>query len=360
MMGTALYCDKREYREDVYDSEVLPGKQWTPWIEIIKPIKPEVSNGWIEKKENWYTNLAGLKELIEGEIGIYELRLQKGEEDTCVVYIGSSCAECGLCDRLSQYATDGSHKALLIQTALSAGATIEASACTLKDCKTAHACENEILAKFDYLWKIRNNLTPRKQKASVTALYGMIPEVFSTREVTAPQDGGGGQRKRREKVKDSEVLPETWTLWTIIITPEESKGWIMKRENWYTNLAGLKQFVGKNDIYELRLKKEKNTVVVYIGSSCAKGGLCARLSQYARNGSHKALLIQKALSAGARIEARTCTLKDCETARARENEILAKLDYLWNIRSNMTPRKEEASATALYGMTVYQPEPPAV
>ena len=112
--------------------------------------------------------------------GIYELRLNK-EEETCVVYIGSSCAEGGLYARLSQYVTNGAHKALLIQKALSAGATIEARACIYKDCGIARAGENEILATLDYLWNIRNNLTPRKQEASVTALYGMTPAVFSTR-----------------------------------------------------------------------------------------------------------------------------------------------------------------------------------
>ena len=35
------------------DSEVLPEKEWTTWIEIIKP--EETSDGWIRKRENWYT-----------------------------------------------------------------------------------------------------------------------------------------------------------------------------------------------------------------------------------------------------------------------------------------------------------------
>ena len=116
----------------------------------------------------------------------------------------------------------------------------------------------------------------------------------------------------------------------------------------------------ESGIYELRLHKGEDRCVVYIGSSCAEGGLRYRLSQYARNGSHKALLIQKALSAGVTIEARAYPYDDCETARLREDEILAKYDYLWNRRSNMTRRKREpiatAIATALYGITppVYQ------
>ena len=195
-MASAIYCDERKYREDVDDySEMLPGKQWTPWIELIKPeiTEAEEEDGWEEKRENRYTtlyiNLAELKEFVEsvvGENGIYELRLKKEEETkkTCVVYIGSSCAENGLYARLSQYATKKSNKFLLIQAALSAGATIEARACPYKLCETARACENEILAKFDYLWNIRSNQTPRKREASVTALYRMTPAVFSTIEVT--------------------------------------------------------------------------------------------------------------------------------------------------------------------------------
>ena len=175
------------------------------------------------------------------------------------------------------------------------------------------------------------------------------------------------KRKLRE-VADFEVLPEElpkkeWTGWKEIIKPtitpeEESKGWRGRRENWYTNSVELKKLKesidGKSGIYELRLNKEGKTCVVYIGSSCAEGGLYTRLSQYVRNGDHKAPLIQIALSEGATIEARACTYKDCETAQARENEVLAKFDYLWNIRNNQTPRKKEASATALNRMTVYQ------
>ena len=163
MMASALYCVKLPLREKVNDFEVLPGKEWTDWENIIKPIikREEASGdgmgGWIKKRENWYINLDELKEFecrFDGKSGIYELCLKKGE-DTFVVYIGSSCAEGGLYARLSQYATNGAHKALLIQKALSAGATIEARACTYKDCKTAHARENEILAQLDYLWKIK-------------------------------------------------------------------------------------------------------------------------------------------------------------------------------------------------------------
>ena len=187
-----------------------------------------------------------------------------------------------------------------------------------------------------------------------------LPETVDDSE-ELPETVDDSEELPEETDDDSEELPEEWTKWIAIIkpkiTPEEhSKGWIRKRENWHTKSAVLQQFDGTSDIYELRLHKGRNKCVVYIGSSCAKGGLRYRLSQYATNGSHKALLIQKALSARVTIEARACTLKDCETARARENEILAKYDYLWNRRRNMTLRKAEAFATALYGITpeVYQ------
>ena len=166
------------------------------------------------------------------------------------------------------------------------------------------------------------------------------------------------ERQLREEVDDDyEELPEEWTDWIKIIKPKASKGdgWRWKRKNWYTNLAELKQSIGdESGIYELRLNKEEDKRVVYIGSSCAEGGLYARLSQYATNGSHKVLLIQKALSEGATIEARARTYNTCETAREREDKILEELDYSWNIRSNMTRRKQEAFATALYGITDYQ------
>ena len=173
------------------------------------------------------------------------------------------------------------------------------------------------------------------------------------------------KRKFREKEVDkSDFMLKKWTDWIAIIKPkitkaEESEGWTKKRENWHTNSAVLNEFDGKKNgkkhgIYELQLKKGGKPCVVYIGSTCAEGGLHARLLQYVRDGSHKVRFIQTALSAGATIEARAYPYDDCEIARLREDIILAKLDYLWNIRSNLTPRKQEAFAKALHGITVYQ------
>ena len=179
MMASAIYCDERPLRKNVDDSKVLPGtKKWTIWIELIKPkiTKAEESQGWTEKRKNWHTNSAVLEAFDgkkNGKSGIYELCLMKKGKRTVVVYIGSSCDKCGLCNRLSQYARDGSHKALLIQKALSEGATIGARASFYKLCETAHVRENEILEKVDYPWNIRSNLTPRKEEAFATALYGM-------------------------------------------------------------------------------------------------------------------------------------------------------------------------------------------
>ena len=93
--------------------------------------------------------------------------------------------------------------------------------------------------------------------------------------------------------------------------------------------------------------------MVYVGCTCRQRNdrsLTDRLSEYARNGSHKADLIDRALRNGYEIWVRTkkvnlegqqrgqCGAPTLDQkqgeAQRMENVLLAKYDYKWNIRRN--------------------------
>ena len=98
--------------------------------------------------------------------------------------------------------------------------------------------------------------------------------------------------------------------------------------------------------------------MVYVGCTCRQRNdrsLTDRLSEYARNGSHKADLIDRALRNGYQIWVRTkkvnlegqqrgqCgapnRVESQREAERMENVLLAKYDYKWNIRNNENIRR---------------------
>ena len=98
--------------------------------------------------------------------------------------------------------------------------------------------------------------------------------------------------------------------------------------------------------------------MVYVGCTCRQRNdrsLTDRLSEYARNGSHKADLIDQALEDGYQIKVRTkkvnlegqqdgrCgppnRVESQREAERMENVLLAKYDYKWNIRNNENIRR---------------------
>ncbi len=81
-------------------------------------------------------------------------------------------------------------------------------------------------------------------------------------------------------------------------------------------------------------------LVVYLGSTCRgkPGALRGRILEYCNNGSHKANLINDALSRGYELCVRVKIIEGNHPSRigaeAVENALLATYDYAWNIRLN--------------------------
>lgn len=125
--------------------------------------------------------------------------------------------------------------------------------------------------------------------------------------------------------------------------------------NGYTQNRGRNQegFIWKNilkegtiprdlcGIYEWRTIRQgqpKRGQVVYVGSTCTRRGtfhwLQNRILGYCSTGNHKKDLINEALKRGYTLEVRYKEANDEEDAKTKENELLAKYNYAWNIRNN--------------------------
>ena len=94
-------------------------------------------------------------------------------------------------------------------------------------------------------------------------------------------------------------------------------------------------------IYEWRTIRQgqpKRGQVVYVGSTCTRRGtfhwLQNRILGYCSTGNHKKDLINEALKRGYTLEVRYKEANDEEDAKTKENELLAKYNYAWNIRNN--------------------------
>ena len=92
-------------------------------------------------------------------------------------------------------------------------------------------------------------------------------------------------------------------------------------------------------IYEWKAtRNDQRDKVVYVGSTCPRGGPCPRLKKriigYCTNGSHKEDLINNALRDGYELWVRYKVAANVEEAKRLENELLAMYDYAWNIRNN--------------------------
>ena len=97
-------------------------------------------------------------------------------------------------------------------------------------------------------------------------------------------------------------------------------------------------------IYEWRATRDDQpNRVVYVGSTCTRGNGCSKLRSrirgYCTDGNHKADLINDALEKGYKLEVRYKKAANVDDARKKENQLLDKYDYAWNIRSNGSVRK---------------------
>ena len=144
----------------------LPAEAWSDWKKAMVPPETE---GWNLQPRG--RNQVGFICLnIENAFsdqdqccGIYEWKARK--QHNHVVYVGSTCREKGGSskDRIREYCRNGSHKRDLINDALGRGYELWVRVkISTPDCHSrldAERMENELLAKYNYAWNIRNNAT---------------------------------------------------------------------------------------------------------------------------------------------------------------------------------------------------------
>lgn len=156
-----------------------------------------------------------------------------------------------------------------------------------------------------------------------------------------------GPRLLREKSNLQAPQSEGWSNWKKAMVPVVTNGYTQNRGR---NQEG---FIWKNilkegtiprdlcGIYEWRTIRQgqpKRGQVVYVGSTCTRRGtfhwLQNRILGYCSTGNHKKDLINEALKRGYTLEVRYKEANDEEDAKTKENELLAKYNYAWNIRNN--------------------------
>ena len=156
-----------------------------------------------------------------------------------------------------------------------------------------------------------------------------------------------GPRLLREESKLQPPQSQEWSNWKKAMVPVVTNGYTQNRGR---NQEG---FIWKNilkegtiprdlcGIYEWRTIRQgqpKRAQVVYVGSTCRRHGtfhwLQNRILGYCSTGNHKKDLINEALKRGYTLEVRYKEANDEEDAKTKENELLAKYNYAWNIRNN--------------------------
>lgn len=159
-------------REDAAEGESpLLRTGWSDWSDWMKAMLPQDAqqpqfstqrpNGWTLESEQILATAPGLYYDAGSGCGIYEWQARKvGSETKIVVYIGSTFTahpELSLRDKIKEYCTHGSHKADLINDALTKGYELWFRVKSAPDRQTAEDLENELLDRYDYAWNVRGN-----------------------------------------------------------------------------------------------------------------------------------------------------------------------------------------------------------
>ena len=152
----------KPFREDSH----LPTAGWSNWRMAMVPdeeghdpqnLKARTGSGFI------WRNIRAAFPDYGRRCGIYEWQAQRGDQPNRVVYVGSTCWDKpgALKGRILQYCTNGSHKRVLIDDALNRGYELWVRVRPVNVGSNRHTRaqneENELLARYDYAWNIRNN-----------------------------------------------------------------------------------------------------------------------------------------------------------------------------------------------------------
>lgn len=143
---------------------------WSDWVKAMVPQadqQPQFStqrpNGWRQESKEILATAPGLHYDVGCGYGIYEWQARKVErwnETKIAVHIGSTSnvhPESSLRERVKEYCTNGSHKADLINDALTKGYELWFRVKSAPDRQTAEDLENELLDRYDYAWNVRCN-----------------------------------------------------------------------------------------------------------------------------------------------------------------------------------------------------------
>ena len=144
--------------------------RWSDWVKAMVPQPAQQSqfstqrpNGWRQESKEILATAPGLYFDVGSGFGIYEWQARKLEncnETKIVLYIGSTSnvhPESSLKDRVKEYCTNGSHKADLINDALTKGYELWFRVKIAPDRQTSEDLENELLDRYDYAWNVRRN-----------------------------------------------------------------------------------------------------------------------------------------------------------------------------------------------------------
>ena len=147
--------------------------------------------------------------------------------------------------------------------------------------------------------------------------------------------------------EQSHLPTEGWSDWVRAMVPDISPAGRQRYEERDTEgymcryiRDAFPEYADYCGIYEWRAKgtfPNQPNFVVYIGSTCRSkpGALRKRILEYCNNGSHKAVQIDDALGRGYELWVRVKRADGRrKSAEDRENELLDKYDYAWNIRRN--------------------------
>lgn len=123
---------------------------------------------------------------------------------------------------------------------------------------------------------------------------------------------------------------------------QRPNGWRQESKDILSNVPGLCYDVGSGyGIYEWQAKKVENSnetkIVVYIGSTSKaypESSLRDRVIELYTNGSHKADLINYTLITGNELWFRVKRAQDRQTAEDKDNDLLDRYDYAWNVKRN--------------------------
>ena len=168
-----MAANQRKLREHSH----LPIIGWSDWVRAMVPWVPVVSvlPVGFEPREPNQTGLicSSIKSAFPDlfrHCGIYEWRA-KGtlpHQPNHVVYLGSTCRSKpgALRGRILEYCTNGSHKRVFINDALSRGYELWVRVKIVEgnnpSRENAEAMENALLNKYDYAWNTRINGQIRK------------------------------------------------------------------------------------------------------------------------------------------------------------------------------------------------------